>query len=103
MLESMQKILTYTEDMNYAEFTQNDLVRDAVIRNFEIIGEASKSIPNKIKNKYPKLPWKQMYGLRNLVTHEYFGVDDETLWTIISQQLSENMIQLQKVIQKETK
>ena len=55
---------------------------DAVIRNLEIIGEAAKNIPMRIRDKYPEVPWKRMIGLRNIVVHEYFGIDTHIIWRI---------------------
>lgn len=75
--------------------------QDAVIRNFEVIGEASKNIPNKIKDQYPKIPWDKMYGLRNIVSHEYFGVDLDLIYTIASKQLPENLTQIKSIISQE--
>jgi uncharacterized protein with HEPN domain len=66
--------------MTALQFRKNELVVDAVVRNFEIIGEASKNIPSKIRQSYPDIPWKQMSGMRNLLIHEYFGVDIQTVW-----------------------
>ncbi len=80
ILHAIQKIEQYTKDMTLAEFKKNELVIDAVIRNFEIIGEASNSIPTTIQNAYPGIPWRQMVALRNFLIHEYFGVDISTVW-----------------------
>jgi uncharacterized protein with HEPN domain len=76
---------------------------DAVIRNLEIIGEASKNVPVTIKEKYPHIPWKQMYGLRNFVVHEYFGIDYENIWKIISDELPNNCKDLESLLIKERK
>lgn len=77
------------------------MVTDAVIRNLEIIGEASNKVPDIIKSKYPEIPWRQMYGLRNFVAHEYFGIDYENIWKIISIQMPKNMEDLERVIDSE--
>ena len=82
MLLSMTRIKEYIKDVDFKNFKLNNMVVDAVIRNFEVIGEASKNIPADIKEKYPEIPWKKMYGLRNLISHEYFGVDYEMLWKL---------------------
>ena len=66
--------------MTFAEFKKNQLVIDAVIRNFEIIGEASNHISKTVQHSYPHIPWKQMIALRNFLIHEYFGVDLNTIW-----------------------
>ncbi|NLY74677.1 MAG: DUF86 domain-containing protein [Firmicutes bacterium] len=87
ILESMNRIDSYTKDMGYDSFSQNQLVIDAVIRNLEIIGEAAKNIPEEVKNKYNKIPWRKMIGLRNVLIHEYFGVDELIVWEIIKTDL----------------
>lgn len=74
---------------------------DAVVRNFEIIGEATRNIPDEIINKYPEIPWKKMYGLRNLISHEYFGIDYEMIWKIIGDDLPQNLKDLQRILKVE--
>jgi uncharacterized protein with HEPN domain len=103
MLESMRRIRKYTADLSYEAFRESDLRIDAVVRNFEIIGEASNKIPEGITRKYPELPWKKMYGLRNLIAHEYFGIDYENIWKIISDELPKNIQDLESVIAEEKK
>ncbi|CAN5306883.1 hypothetical protein BH23BAC1_BH23BAC1_24100 [soil metagenome] len=72
MIEAIEKIKKYLKTVDgLSEFSKNEMVIDAVTRNFEILGEASKKIPKPIKEKHPEIPWKQMYSLRNLATHEY--------------------------------
>lgn len=66
--------------MTQAKFNKNELVIDAVVRNFEIIGEASKNIPPSVQHAYPDIPWKEMKGMRDILIHEYFGVDMKILW-----------------------
>jgi uncharacterized protein with HEPN domain len=80
ILMAIEKIERYTDKMTLAKFKQNDLVIDAVVRNFEIIGEASKSIPSSIQRSYPEVPWKEIKGMRDVLIHEYFGVDIQILW-----------------------
>lgn len=73
ILNSMNRILEYVEGLSFSDFKKDYKTVDAVIRNFEIIGEASKNVPQEIKHKYSKVPWDEMYLLRNKVSHEYFG------------------------------
>jgi uncharacterized protein with HEPN domain len=96
----MLRIKEYIGDQRFEEFKQNYMVVDAVVRNFEIIGEASKNIPEEIQKKYPEIPWKKMYGLRNLISHEYFGIDYEMMWEIATVNLPQNIIDLRRVIDK---
>jgi uncharacterized protein with HEPN domain len=74
--------------MTISEFKKNELVIDAVIRNFEIIGEASNNIPLAIQTTHAHIPWRQMIGLRNVLIHEYSGVDVSAVWETIHIHLS---------------
>ena len=100
MSQSMQRIEEYLGDIDFKKFKMSYMVVDAIIRNFEIIGEASKNIPTEIKEKYPEIPWRKMYGLRNLIAHEYFGVDYEMIWEIAKNNLPQNQTDLLKIIDK---
>ncbi len=99
ILKSMRRITEYIEGKRFVDFKKDYMLVDAVVRNFEIIGEASNNIPSTIQNKYPEIPWKKMYGLRNLMTHEYFGIDYEMLWEIASVNLPENIKDLERLIE----
>ena len=101
MLQSMERIEEYLGELDFRKFKMNYLVVDAIIRNFEIIGEASKKIPSDIQEKYPEIPWRKMYGLRNLIAHEYFGIDYEMIWEIAKNNLPENRNDLAIIIGKE--
>ncbi|MDO9511933.1 MAG: DUF86 domain-containing protein [Bacteroidales bacterium] len=101
MLLSMDRIEEYLGDIDFKKFKQTYIAVDAIIRNFEIIGEASKNIPTEVQNKYPEMPWKKMYGLRNLITHTYFGIDYEMIWEIAKNNLPQNRLDLFEIIKKE--
>ncbi len=73
--------------MTASEFKKNKLVVDAVIRNFEIIGEASTHIPHTFRTTHPHVPWKQMTAMRNVLIHEYFGVNLGTVWQTVQTRL----------------
>jgi uncharacterized protein with HEPN domain len=103
MLVSIQRIQEYIEGLDFIQFKQKYIVVDAVIRNFELIGEASKHIPKEIVEKYPAIPWKKMYGLRNIITHEYFGIDYEMIWEIAKNDLQKNLSDLQELVEIEKK
>jgi uncharacterized protein with HEPN domain len=80
ILECVERIEEYTKGISKEEFFNSTQAQDAVIRRIEIIGEAVKSIPIDIKNRYPDIPWKQITGMRDILVHEYFGVDLELTW-----------------------
>jgi uncharacterized protein with HEPN domain len=101
ILTSMLRIIEYIGDRDFEEFKNNTMVVDAVVRNFEIIGEASNNLPDEIKDKYPEVPWRKMYGLRNLVSHEYFGIDYEMIWEIAKTNLPDNIKDFREIIEKE--
>lgn len=98
---AMERIAEYIDGYDFDRFKKDYKTVDAVIRNFEIIGEASKNLDEVIKMKYPEVPWKEMYYLRNRVTHEYFGIDYEIIWDVASNYLPGNKIQIDHIIDKE--
>jgi len=101
MIESIQKIEEYIKDLNFEKFRKTNIVLDAVLRNFHVIGEASNKIPSFVKERYPEIPWHKMYGLRNLISHEYFGIDIELIWTIATSNLPLDKKNLQLMLIRE--
>lgn len=98
MVNSINKIFKYTEGYSFSTLLSDEKTLDAVVRNFEIIGEAANNVPIHIKEKYPEVPWQQMYGLRNYASHEYFGLDLSILWEIINRNLPKDKENLEKII-----
>ena len=98
---AMSRIAEYIKGYTFPEFKIDYKTVDAVIRNFEVIGEASKNLPAEIKMKYPEVPWDEMYLLRNKVSHEYFGVDYEIIWDVATNYLPENKIQIDSILDNE--
>ncbi len=78
------KITRFIEGMTFESFKADERTYDAVIRNLEIIGEAAKNIPDDISQSHPEIEWRAITALRNIVSHEYFGVRDEIIWDIIT-------------------
>ena len=100
---AMNRIAEYIDGYTFIDFKRDYKTVDAVIRNFEIIGEAAKNLPDFIKETYNETPWEEMYLLRNKVTHEYFGVDYEIIWDVASNYLPINKLQIDKILEKEKK
>lgn len=97
MLESAYQIQYYTEDLDYEEFIEDQKTLDAVVRNFEILGEAATRILPDFQIENPKIPWKQLKGYRNRLIHEYFGVDYQIVWEIIQEDLRELIEELEEI------
>ena len=85
IIESGEKILNYTEGMDYETFIQDPKTIDAVIRNFEIIGEAANRLPESYKENHPEIDWFTIRGFRNRIIHEYMGIDLGIVWHIREQ------------------
>jgi len=87
--KAINSINNFIEGMNIEQFKSDDKTSSAVIRKFEIIGEATKNLPNTIKDKYPQIPWKDIAGMRNKLIHAYSEVDLNLVWKTIQKRLPE--------------
>ena len=87
ILEAIEKVLKYTVGLSQGEFFQDEKTLDAVVRNLEIIGEAAKTIPPEIRSRYSSVDWKRIAGLRDILIHQYFGIDSEIIWDIVQNKL----------------
>jgi uncharacterized protein with HEPN domain len=87
ILESIRKIKDFSAKLTYNEFRTNELVQDAIIRNIEIIGEASKKVSLKTKHTYDKIPWKEISGMRDKLIHDYMGTDVKVVWKTIKEDI----------------
>ncbi len=86
------------EISDFSEFKKSKLYQDAIVRKLEIIGEASKNISQELKNKYPKLPWKEMKALRNVIAHDYFGLNYSVIWNVLISKIPQLHKQIKEII-----
>jgi uncharacterized protein with HEPN domain len=98
IIESIEKIFRYTEGMSFEDFSSDEKTMDAVVRNFEIIGEAANRVEEDLKKKYSKVEWRRIIGLRNRIVHEYFGIDFNIVWMIIEENLKTFKAEIEEII-----
>ncbi|MHA1282457.1 MAG: HepT-like ribonuclease domain-containing protein [Promethearchaeota archaeon] len=101
ILESIELIEQYTKEKTKKDFLSSKQLQDSVIRRIEIIGEAIKNIPDKIKLKYPNIPWKQITGMRDILIHQYFGVDLNLTWEVLKKDIPNLKKEILKIKEKE--
>lgn len=97
ILAAVRKIERYTSGMDEEQFRQDDKTVDAVVRNLEIIGEATRHLPEDFLARHPDVPWRQVAGMRNRLVHEYFGVDLDLIWQVIRQHLPQLQTRLENL------
>ena len=101
ILNSIRKIKQYTSQTTQSELLENEQAFDAVVYNLQIIGEATRKIPEEIRNRQPQVEWKNVIGIRNVITHAYFSIDDEVVWDIIQTKLDPLQSCVQQILETE--
>ena len=97
--ESIEKIKSYTRGLEFQSFIEDSKTLDAVIRNFEIIGEAANRLPPSIKSGFPNIQWHRLRGFRNRIVHDYMGIDYGIVWTIIQKDLDALNTEIKEMIE----
>jgi len=100
ILQCIKAIREYTKNITKDEFLESEEKQDAVIRRIEIIGEAAKNLPPHVKDKFPKVPWKRMTGMRDILVHSYFGVDLNLTWKVATDDIKDLEKQIREVKKK---
>ena len=98
ILEAIRRARLYVEGMTYEEFLIDMKTQDAVVRTLEIMGEATKRLPAELRIEHNLVPWKQMAGVRDKLIHDYFGINYEIIWKIITEELPEVARKVQQIL-----
>lgn len=98
IIQAVERVLTYTQSMDSDTFARDQRTIDAVVRNLEVIGEASTHIPADVQERYSDVPWREMRTMRNLLSHAYFTVDTDVVWKTVREDLPGLVASLPKVL-----
>ena len=98
MLDAIKAVETYIKGMGREGFLKNKMAQDAVMRNLEIMGEAAKRVPKALRDAHSLVEWKKIAGMRDILIHEYLGVDQEKVWLVIENRLPILKIELAKIL-----
>lgn len=102
IMESIQAIEKYTNDISEGQFHDNKQAQDAVVRRFEIIGDAVKNLDEDYKNKHPHIPWRKIAGMRDILIHEYFGVNISRVWEAARKDVPVLKVEINKLLSAES-
>jgi uncharacterized protein with HEPN domain len=100
IVEAIHRIVEYTSGLSYAQFLDDTKTQDAVLRNLQIVGEATKKLSPALRNAHSGLPWKAMAGLHDRIVHDYFGVNADVVWTVASQELPALLAQVRAILEE---
>lgn len=87
ILQAIERVMRYAEGKSFEDFLANDMMYYAVVKNIEILGEASHMLTQEFRNTHPDTPWRLVNGIRNYIVHEYFQVDTQVIWDVVTNDL----------------
>ncbi len=103
MLENIKKIENSTKNLKKEDFDKSPDIQDATIRRIEVIGESVKNIPEDFRQKYPDVEWRKIAGSRDVIIHQYFGINLERIWKVVKDELPELEENINEILDKERK
>jgi uncharacterized protein with HEPN domain len=97
MMGFAEKVLSYTAGLDQGTFVDREIIYDATLRNLELIGEAATHIPVDFRDAHPEIPWRMIIAMRNRLIHAYLGIDNDTVWSVIQDELPELLLRLRDI------
>jgi uncharacterized protein with HEPN domain len=97
MIGFAEKVIAYTDGLDQENFVTSGLNYDATLRNLELIGEAASNVPDEVRQQYAQIPWRLVVATRNKLIHGYLGIDNDTLWSIIQDDVPVLLMKLQNI------
>lgn len=101
MILAGEKVIRYSEGMGLTEFVADERTFDAVVRNLQIIGEAVKQVPSEMRLRYPQVEWRKIAGLRDVLAHAYFSLQDEMIWDIVQTKIPQLLVEVRIIVNQE--
>jgi uncharacterized protein with HEPN domain len=100
MLQAIDRVFRYTKGLSLEAFSSDEKTLDAVVRNLEILGEAAKQVPDSVRRIHPQVDWSKLSGLRDILIHQYFGIDVVIVWDVVRTKLPPLQLQINQIVSK---
>jgi uncharacterized protein with HEPN domain len=101
ILVACEKVLRYTDSMEFEQFIADDRTFDAMIRNLQIIGEAVKNVPADVRDRHPEIEWRKIAGLRDILAHTYFQIENQIIWDVVQNKIHPLLIKVSQLLKNQ--
>lgn len=100
IIEAIDRIFRFRDQLSYSDFLNSEMAQFAIIKNFEIIGEAAYNLPKELREKHDRIEWRKVIAFRHILVHDYYKINTEIIWNAIENKLMNMKVEVEKMLEK---